>query len=269
MSRLLSLMGLLFYSCLTISCTDYIRNEDQLHSPSRWKAQFQLQDRTIPILFELDTVPLNLYGYRVIFIDGPGKNQKEIVQITRDSIYIELDYRRDLLLKGIIQDQQIQGVFQNKKNHPYLEIPFTAYPTNEPRFSPVANPSKHNLTGDWEFSFQADATSPNLDLYAKLHELKLYQTDSTLVGRGYYSQGFEGIPTEKGFVLSSFSRDQPVLYEATFVTPTEVVGTLYTYQEVTFFRGRKKSNLESAKEDSSTIMTTLLRLFKVYSEYPK
>jgi|GEM_PF-3463306 len=269
MYRLLSLMGLLFYSCLNVSCTDYIQNEDQLHSPSRWKAQFQLQDRTIPIIFELDTVPLNIYGYRVIFIDGPGKNQKEIVRITGDSIYIELDYRKDLRLKGVIQDQQIKGVFQNKKSHPSLEIPFTAYATSEPRFSPVVNPNSYNLTGDWEFTFQADTASPNLDLYAKLQQLQLYQTDSTLVGSGYYSQGFEGIRTENGFVLSSFSRDQPVLYEATFVTPTEIKGTLYTYQEVTTFNGRKKSSLESAKEDSSTIVTTLLRLLKVYSDYPK
>ncbi|WP_410879984.1 hypothetical protein [Myroides sp. DW712] len=254
---------------LLISCSNYIGNEDQYTSPKRWKATFQLQDRKVPIIFELDTVPLNIHGYRVIFIDGPSKNQKEIVKIMGDSLRVALDYFGKFQLKAIMQDHKIQGVFQSQKSMPPLEIPFTAYATNEPRFTPVAKPTYNNATGDWEFTFQADAASPNLDLYQKLHRLKLYQTDSTLVGRGYYNQGFEGIRTENGFVLSSFSQDQPVFFEATFFNGHEVSGTLYTYQEKISFQGRKKSNLESTKEESSTIMTTLWRLFKVYSDYPK
>ena len=254
---------------LPISCSDYIGNEDQYTSSKRWKATFQLQDREIPIIFELDTVPLNIHGYRVLFIDGPRKNQKEMVKITGDSLHVDLDYFGKFQLKGVIQDQQISGIFQSHKSKPPLDIPFTAHATSEPRFTAVAQPSDNNPTGNWEFTFQVAATSSNLDLYHKLHQLKLYQTDSTLVGRGYYNQGFEGTPTENGFILSSFSQDQPVLIEATFLNPQEVVGTLFTYQEKTFFQGRKKSSLESAKEESSTILTTLLRLFQVYSDYPK
>ncbi|WP_158961164.1 hypothetical protein [Myroides fluvii] len=260
---------LLLLSLGTWGCTDYIRNEDQPASPNRWKANFKIQDRVVPIIFELDTVPLNIYGYRVRFIDGPGKNQKEIVKIIGDSISVKLDYFGEVHLKGILKDQQITGVFQHQKSKPPLEIAFTAHPTSERRFTPVTKPSSNNPTGDWEFVFKADLTSPNLGLYQKLSQLQLYKTDSTLVANGYYSQGFEGILTENGFVLSSFSRDQPVLYEATFINPNEVKGTLYTPLEVISFRGRKKSNLESTAESSSNIVVTLWNLLKAYIEYPK
>ncbi|MGG5506276.1 MULTISPECIES: hypothetical protein [unclassified Myroides] len=252
---------------LTIGCTDHLWNEDQVTSPNRWKAHFQIQDREVPIIFHLDTVPSNIHSFRVIFTDGPSKNQKEIVQLFGDSIRVELDRYRGINLKGVFDNQQIKGVYRNQKFTPALEVPFTAHQSNEKRFTPVPKSSTINPTGDWEFVFTTSTTTPNIDLYHKLSQLQLYKTDSTLVASGYYYQGFEGILTENGFVLSSFSRDQPVLYEATFVTPNEVKGTLYTSLEVIPFRGTKKSNLESTVESSSNGIVTLWNLFKAYLAY--
>lgn len=254
---------------VTWGCTDHLWNEDQSTSPNRWKAHFRIQDREVPIIFHLDTVPLNIYGFRVRFVDGPGKNQKDIVEIVNDSISVKLDYFGEVNLKGVFENKKIKGVYRNENANLQHEIPFRAQQSNEPRFAPVKKPSATNPTGDWEFVFKVDSMSPNLGLYQKLSQLQLYKTDSTLVASGYYYQGFEGILTENGFVLSSFSRDQPVLYDATFINPNEVKGTLYTPMEVIPFRGRKKSNLESTTESSSNIIVTLWNLLKAYIEYPK
>ena len=265
MKKILLLFSLVM---LTVSCTDHLWNEDEVHSPNRWMAKFRIQEKEVPIIFHLDTVPLNIYGYRLRFVDGPGKNQKDMVEIVNDSISVKLDYFGDVYLKGIFKNQQIKGVYRNTKANIPHEILFTAQQSNEPRFTAVENASTHNPTGDWEFVFTTETTSPNLDLYQKLSQLQLYKTDSTVVASGFYYQGFEGILTKNGFVLSSFSRDQPVLYDATFINANEVKGTLYTPLEVIPFRGRKKSNLESTKENSRNSFVMLWNLIKAYIEYP-
>lgn len=129
--------------------------------------------------------------------------------------------------------------------------------------------SKYNPTGSWAFRLLLAASSPNLDLYYKLSQIKISQTDHLLVGRANYQQGFEGVFTADGFVLSSFSRDEPILLEATFLNEQEIEGKIYTYQDVISFQVTKRSPLVKTKEDSCNIILTLLCSLKVHNEYPE
>lgn len=268
MHRFHSFLGFIALALLLSNCTDKITTEDNLKSKKRYKAIFTLQEKEIPIIFHLDTVPSNPYGFRTIFIDGPQKNQKEVVQIKQDSITVQLDYSSTVYLKGILKDNRIEGVFQDQKKNTAETIPFKAVQTNEPRFTKPLQYNAHNTTGTWVFTFDTDKTSPNLSLYYKLHQIKIFQKEYKLTAYAYYQQGFEGIQTPNGFTLSSFSSEQPVLLEAHFINASEIEGQIYTYSEVTTFKATKKSKAEATKDEGSSIFTTLLRVLKVYSEYP-
>lgn len=103
--------------------TDGIENKEDLSSPIHWKAIFKIADKVIPLIFKLDSVPLNVYGYRAIFVDGPQTNQKEIVQIKGDSIPLELDYFGKLNLKGVIHNQKYRVYFKRKRRTNNLKFP--------------------------------------------------------------------------------------------------------------------------------------------------
>ena len=251
------------------SCTDKLSNQDNTDSSIRWKANFAIKGMNIPIIFTLDSIPLNIHGYRTIFTDGPIKNQKEYTKIIGDSFFNPLDYRGHVLLKGIVQSDTIKGMFEDKKDKDTaVIIPFIAYKTNEPRFPIPTRYTTINVTGQWEFTFSEQDSLIKFTEYSKIETFHLFQNESTLIARTTRNEGFDGVMTQDGFICSSISEDRPTLLQTTLIDTNHLKGTILTPNELFSFTAKRKSKLKSTKENSTTLFKMLRNLFKAYEEYP-
>ncbi|GAQ14270.1 hypothetical protein MODO_1950 [Myroides odoratimimus] len=264
----------LFISFLMIlllnGCTDKLSNQDYTDSSIRWKAYFTIKGINVPVIFTLDSIPLNIHGYRTVFTDGPITNQKEYTKIARDSFINPLDYSGHIHLKGIIQSDTIKGIFEDKKGkNTLVTIPFIAYKTEEPRFSIPTTYTTINVTGQWEFTFSEQDSPIKFTEYYKIENFHLFQNEGTLIARTTRNEGFEGVMTQDGFICSSMSKDRPTLLQTSLIDTNYLEGTILTPNESFTFTAKRKSKLESTKENSTTLFKMLRNLFKAYEEYPK
>ncbi|MCC9043395.1 hypothetical protein LNQ81_12015 [Myroides sp. M-43] len=251
-------------------CTDKLSNQDDTDSSIRWKAYFDIKGAKVPIIFTLDSIPLNIHGYRTIFIDGPITNQKEYTKIAGDSFINPLDYSGHVLLKGIIKSDTIKGTFEDKKDkNTFMSIPFIAYKTEDPRFSLPTTYTDINVTGQWEFTFSEQDSLIKFTKYSKIENFHLFQNEGTLIARTVKNEGFEGVMTKEGFICSSMTKDRPTLLQTTLIDTNHLEGTILTSDESFSFTAKRKSKLESTSENSVTLFKMLKNLFKAYDEYPK
>ncbi|MGL4584974.1 MAG: hypothetical protein ACRCVU_18575 [Flavobacterium sp.] len=248
-------------------CTDKLSNQDNTDSSIRWKAYFDIKGPKVPIIFTLDSIPLNIHGYRTIFIDGPITNQKEYTKIVGDSFINPLDYSGHVHLKGIIKSDTIKGIFENK--HTSISIPFIAYKTEKTRFSIPTTYTDINVTGQWEFTFSDQNSSIKFTKYSRIENFHLFQNEDILIARTAKNEGFEGVMTKEGFICSSMTKDRPTLLQTTLIDTNHLEGTILTPDESFSFTARRKSKLESTSENSVTLLKMLRNLFKAYEEYPK
>lgn len=270
MSVIRYLLSCFLMILLLNGCTDKLSNQDYTDSSIRWKADFTIKGINIPIIFTLDSIPLNIHGYRTIFTDGPITNQKEYTEITSDSFINPLDYSGHIYLKGIIRNDTIKGIFEDKKDkNALVTIPFIAYKTKEPRFSIPSTYTAINVTGQWEFTFSEQDSPIKFTEYSKIENFHLFQNEGTLIARTTRNEGFEGVMTQDGFICSSMSKDRPTLLQTSIVDTDNLEGTIHTPNESFSFTAKRKSKLESTKENSTTLFKMLRNLFKAYEEYPK
>lgn len=268
--KLIQIVVLLFPTYLLVGCTYEMTKVDDAALSNRWRGDFIVQGREVPFVFSLNEEPLNAYDYRFIVLNGKEKDQFETVRIKEQNLKVELSYDKKDLLEGEINNNEIVGTLRKNVSDTYLESPFVAYKSNEPRFKEVENPTDIVPDGIWTLQYDTlknlknstDLFRHNIDRFV---DLQLFRKDNEIIGRiNPVGQGFEGVMTTNGFICSSFFKSEPYLMEGEFINDKEFKGTITTMTDIYAFNALKKSDSEVKAEKTENVFTTLILLIKAY-----
>lgn len=271
--KLYQIVFVLFSVVLLIGCTYEMKKVDNITLDNRWRGEFIVQNKEVPFVFSLTEEPLNIDGYRIVILNGGEKDQLETVQIEGQNLKVALSYDQKDVLEGIIRENEIEGKLRKKVSDTYLESPFKAYKSNEPRFKKIEEITDIFPDGMWILKYDtlknlknnADLFRHNIDRFVNL---QLFRKDNEIIGSiKPIGQGFEGVMTANGFICSSFYKSEPYLMEGEFINDQEFKGTITTLTDIYTFNALKQSDNEVTAETSENALKTLILLIKSYFEY--
>jgi thiol-disulfide isomerase/thioredoxin len=211
-----------------------------------WRGELAVADnKQAPFLFEVKNA--NTDSAVMTLINGEERVPLAGITYFSDSVIIPIE-SFDALIKAKISGSSMEGLFL--KN--YLEndegIPFKAERGKTSRFEPVARPVSFSIDGKWDIFFIGESdTSCNVGIFTTEN---LIVTGSILTHSGDL-RFLEGIVTEEGVNLSTFSGLSPYLIEIRFLDKDTFEGEFYTAKSKTKLKGMRNDN--AALEDTYSL----------------
>ncbi|MEC4115629.1 hypothetical protein VSP20_01485 [Myroides phaeus] len=273
LKRIFEIALLLFFTYLLIGCTYEMKKVDNTLLSNRWRGEFIVQNRKVPFVFSLEKEQANVYGYRVLVVNGDQYEQLETVHMQGKNFRVELSYDQEDVLEGKINGNVINGKLRKRFSDSYLEALFTAHKSNDLRFTEIKKPTSIIPDGIWLLQYDtlknlkntADLFRHNID---RFESLQLFRKDNEIFGSIIPAeQGFEGVMTTNGFICSSFYKSEPYLMEGEFINDKEFIGTITTMTDIYTFKALKKSDSEVIVKKTDNIFSTLILLVKAYFEH--
>ncbi|MDR1632902.1 MAG: TlpA family protein disulfide reductase [Dysgonamonadaceae bacterium] len=213
-----------------------------------WRGELAVADnKQAPFLFEVKNADAG--STAVTLINGEERVPLTGVTYSSDSVIIPVE-SFDALIKAKISGDSMTGLFL--KN--YLEndegIPFKAERGKTSRFEPVAAPTSFPIDGKWDIFFTGQSnTSHNVGIFSAENQIV---TGSILTHSGDL-RFLEGIVTEDGVKLSTFSGLNPYLIEIRFLDENTFEGEFYTAKGITRLTGAR--NEKAALNDAYSLTT--------------
>lgn len=228
---ILSVLIIVTSSCIQQNGTDKLQS-------GTWLGELEVgENKKVPFLFEVSNTTSNFST--VTLINGEDRFNLEGATLNNDSVIIPI-LAYDAVIKGTINDNQIDGKFIKNYIENDTGVPFRATYGINNRFQPVSQSTSQLIDGKWDVLFVGEQgdTTRNVGIF-KTDNSIITGSILTLTGDLRY---LEGAYTENGVQLSAFSGLSPYYFEFDFTGENSFEGKFYTTRGTTPIIGSRNEN---------------------------
>lgn len=194
-SLIISMFSIL-YSCWDIR----VENKIQGIAPGNWRGTFNLNDKKIPINFEVKKIKNG--EDKIIFTSADFSISPDTSYQYGDTLFINFN-DLETSFKLVTEIDKMEGFLYdlNKYNYP---VRFYASNTSLERFPNVRKTVKNDISGNWKYkaNMSKDSTLENeikfiveendLSVYVRKDSGMTYVMEGTIQGDVFYASGFNG-----------------------------------------------------------------------------
>lgn len=212
-----------------------------------WRAELAVAGQhQAPFLMEVKKNASN--QTLVVLMNGEERVELKGVKQRGDSIIIPVE-AYDAVIKAVVKDNSMEGLFLKNFIPNDAGIPFRADYNRKNRFAPVAEQVRIPVDGKWDVWFSEGTKDAS-------HNVGIFKTaNGRITGSILTSSGdlrfLEGNYTAKGAQLSAFAGLSPYLIELSFQDKDRFTGTFYTAKGTTTLTAKR--NDKAGLDDPYTL----------------